>query len=513
MNKSILFLIILAIALGCKPQPDTFEFTISGKIVGQESGQLFFTESNRAGDEISIPFENHKFEYKGTSSHMYLSLVLLDRNFQKGVLPIVIEPGEIILELDVDSIAQKSKVLKGTYNIANQKAQQEFTTLFSGADFKSQETKEKIIDWLKVNNENYMTINLLSSWESFEDFLPLDVLGELMKGIKDKKLKKSREYIQLYSIWLSKKDSLNNVGKKATNFRLPNIDKEMISFNSVAKNKLTFVERSGSWCGNSTRISRELKPIYEKYNENGFEIITIVPELKLDRWEKWINKENFPWINLIELEDDVAKCGKRFSSMLFKGLINPNYLVDQNGEIIATNLSSDALNEIMMQKFEPEEYQKYIDNKWNLPEETYILDKKEAVNSFDELVQKLSGKPFLIDCWATWCSPCLEEFKHNKELKTFLKSKNMEIVYFNFDQSIDESKWLNTIKKHELKGYHLRLNNSFSSDLAKIGFSGSLPAYMIVDSNGEVVEKNAFRPSQKEKLYNQIENGIKKNVP
>ena len=150
---------------------------------------------------------------------------------------------------------------------------------------------------------------------------------------------------------------------------------------------------------------------------------------------------------------------------------------------------------------------------WNLPEEIYILDKEEVVNSFDELVQKLTGKPFLIDCWATWCSPCLEEFKYNEQLHTFLKSKDMELVYINFDDSIDEHKWINTIKKYDLKGYHSRINSSFEKDFANIGFSGQLPTYMIVDSNGVVAERSAFRPSQKEKLYNQIENVLEKNVP
>lgn len=499
--------------MGCKTQPERFEFRISGTIVGQESGQLYFTESNRSGDAISIPYENHTFEYKGTSPYMYSSFILLDLNYQKGALPIVIEPGEIVLELNADSLTQQSKVITGPYSFSMHEAKKEYNILFNGTNFNSSESKHELVKWVKNNSENYWTIFFLSEMESYGDFMPIDVLGECLKSIHDKKLKNSREYIKLYSTWRSKKDSINNIGNKATNFELPNFDNEVINFNSVAKNKLTYVERSGSWCGNSTRKSRELKPLYEKFKGNGFEIITIVPELKLDRWEKWINEEDFPWINLIELEDDVAKRGERYSSMLFKGLINPNYLVDENGKTIATNLSTNALSEILMKKFEPEEYQKYIENKWNLPEETYILDKQEAVNSFSELVQKLSGKPFLIDCWATWCSPCLEEFKHNEQLKTFLKSKSMELVYINFDQSIDESNWLNSIKKHKLKGYHLRLNNSFSSDLTSMGFNGSLPAYMIVDSKGAVVEKNAFRPSQKEKLFNQIENAIKKNVP
>lgn len=90
----------------------------------------------------------------------------------------------------------------------------------------------------------------------------------------------------------------------------------------------------------------------------------------------------------------------------------------------------------------------------------------------------------------------------------------MELVYISFNESIDEITWLNTIKKYNLKGHHLRTNDSFDSDLRKLHLvEGGLPTYMIVDSDGEVVIKDALRPSDKEKLYNQIENAIVKSMP
>ena len=181
---------------------------------------------------------------------------------------------------------------------------------------------------------------------------------------------------------------------------------------------------------------------------------------------------------------------------------------------MATNISTAVLDEMLMKEFEPVVYEEYLKNKWTLPEGVRILDKEETINSFEELVQQLSGKPFFIDCWATWCKPCIEEFSHSEELEAFLKSKDMELVYINFDNSIDEATWLNTIRKYDLKGHHLRKNVSFDYDLYNSGLSsGALPQYMIVDSGGEVVVKDAFRPSDKEKLYNQIENAIVKNVP
>jgi thiol-disulfide isomerase/thioredoxin len=519
MKQIITFMIILAIVVGCTSRSEPFEYTIRGTVIGQDSGQFYMDESIRAGDELAIPFKNHQFEYKGTSPNMFKSSIRLE-DYAGGSYSFIVEPGDIIFELHTDSLAKKSKVQAGYYNLTFQKATKERATLWAENNY----TKERLIALIKDNSKNYGGVYYLLGRERSQDYLPVDELGEILVGVEDKGLKRSREYIKLNSMWLSKKDSINMVGTKAMDFDLLNVNKEVVNFQSVAKDKITYVEKSGSWCGNSTRLSRELKPIYEKYKEKGFEIVTVVPELKLDRWEKWIEKEKFPWINLVELEDDIAKSGISVADMLFRGYGFANYLVDANGDVIATNISSVVLNEMLMQEFDPVSYREYIKNKWSLPEEISILDREEAINSFDELVQQLPGKPFLIDCWVTWHEPCIDDFRFNEHLHTILKSKDMEMVYIYFEESIEETAWLDAIRKYDLKGYHLRINESFRNDLSRLDLNaglplymifesgGGLPLYMIVDSGGEVVVKDAFRPSEKEKLYHQIENAIVKNV-
>jgi len=505
MKNSILILVVLITILGCKRQPEPFEFTISGTIIGKESGQFYLSESPRLGDEIIISFENHSFEYSGSSSYMYTSLIFPDHSLQ-SVFSFVIEPGEIVLELNWDSLREKSVVISGDYNLAMLKAQQESMELFADADFNSDESRGKIINWMIDNSNNISTISMLSSWESFNDFMPIEKLGEFVNSVNDKNLRKSKEFIELYSLWIAKKDNINSVDNKAMNFKLHDREGNNIDFQFASKGKLTFVEKSGSWCGNSTRNTRDLLPVYDKYRENGLEIITIVPESKKDRWHKWLNEEQFPWINLIELDSELPESELSYSNMLFRG---GNYLVDKSGIVIANDLSAETLNEILMKRFEPDAYERHMTEKWEMPENIYILDKENPVKSFDELVKKMSGRPFLIDCWATWCSPCFDEFEYNEQLKAFLETLNMDIVYINFDRPEDETKWINTIRDKNLQGYHFRLNDSFRNDLAGIGFSGGLPAYMIVNEKGEIVEKNAFRPSQTEKLYSQINSALK----
>ena len=139
-----------------------------------------------------------------------------------------------------------------------------------------------------------------------------------------------------------------------------------------------------------------------------------------------------------------------------------------------------------------------------------IINRNNLINNFDDLAKLFSGKLFFIDCWATWCLPSIKEFKYTAELEEFLKSQDIEMVFVNFDDEANEAQWLSFIDRYSLKGNHFQANKSFVQDFLELGFSNRLPTYMIVDEQGNIVEKEAYRPSEKDKLFEQIKNKLKK---
>jgi thiol-disulfide isomerase/thioredoxin len=135
----------------------------------------------------------------------------------------------------------------------------------------------------------------------------------------------------------------------------------------------------------------------------------------------------------------------------------------------------------------------------------YILDRDDPIESFNALTNRLQGKPFYIDRWATWCSPCIDEFTHSEELHKFLQDNKIEIVYLNSDTELDEEKWFDFIVDNNLKGNHVRLDSVLKADLIDKGiFIPMIPQYMIVGREGEIIENSALRPSSGVKLYNQL---------
>jgi thiol-disulfide isomerase/thioredoxin len=148
-----------------------------------------------------------------------------------------------------------------------------------------------------------------------------------------------------------------------------------------------------------------------------------------------------------------------------------------------------------------------------LSPEIDILDIEKPILSIKELITLFPGKPIFIDCWATWCGPCIGDFQFNQPLKEFLKKNKIEMVYIAFEKNPNIEKWRAFIKEYNLTGHHIMINDSIKNDLVKIlqieKSSFTIPKYILIDKNGQIVLKDALRPSDETKLLDQIKMTLK----
>lgn len=116
------------------------------------------------------------------------------------------------------------------------------------------------------------------------------------------------------------------------------------------------------------------------------------------------------------------------------------------------------------------------------------------------------GKKIYIDFWATWCLPCREEFAYKEQLDSLLSMHNITPVLISLDPSSLKEYWASFINKNNLKGFHFLINDALTQDVRRIaGYTKSssgipIPHYIYMDEHGDIVEKNAPRPSEIEKL-------------
>jgi thiol-disulfide isomerase/thioredoxin len=106
------------------------------------------------------------------------------------------------------------------------------------------------------------------------------------------------------------------------------------------------------------------------------------------------------------------------------------------------------------------------------------------------------GKVIYLDLWASWCVPCRAEIPSLKEL--FNQYKNDDrVVFIGIAVSDGQQEWLNAIVKDQPDWLQLldKDNTVWKSYVAN-----SIPRYIVIDKKGNIVNFDAPRPSEKNKI-------------
>lgn len=113
------------------------------------------------------------------------------------------------------------------------------------------------------------------------------------------------------------------------------------------KGKYVLVDFWASWCGPCRKENPNVLKAYNTYHDKGLEILAVSLDDKRDLWEKAIKKDGLPWQHVSDLKGFKNQAAQDY----MVSAIPQNFLINPDGEIIATNLREEKLHSELQRVF------------------------------------------------------------------------------------------------------------------------------------------------------------------
>jgi peroxiredoxin len=359
MKKLIYLFVVAALISGCQTKP---HFVVKCNIAGSDS-VTFLLQKRGLTQYITIDSVMSKegvFKMEGTVDYPdMVMLTAIDAGKRVGFF---LENSKIEITGQIDSLADikvtgsrtqdeykaflaANKVLGLKYSgLQNdiQIAVQTNDTAKQSSIEKELKTMEEDItkmqkDFIKNNPASYFTPLLLESLsldmepaEIEADINSLDTNVAKVLIIKDLKDRVK----SLMSV---------AVGQKAPDFTLNDVNGAPISLSSKFGSKLLLVDFWASWCHPCRMENPNVVKVFNEFHKKGFDVLGVSLDKSKEDWVKAIADDKLTWTHVSDLQYWNNAAAKLYAV----NSIPANFLIDENGVIIARNLrEGDLYNKV-----------------------------------------------------------------------------------------------------------------------------------------------------------------------
>jgi thiol-disulfide isomerase/thioredoxin len=211
------------------------------------------------------------------------------------------------------------------------------------------------------------------------------------------------------------------------------------------------------------------------------------------------NSINVLYDSLEILDQDIRNVTLNARHELFKK--SPNsypavYLLSEAPDLSTNTAFYIGIEKQLTKQYRESYYGKiFVETLAKLRTDLPIQIKLDAINATNKPFNfgDFKNRRFLVlDFWATWCAPCLDEMPSALKFEESLKSKNIGYVFLSYDSRVKT--WQKKSTELGLT-YSYRINETAKPYLMETLNMGNIPRYVVVDNIGNVLLKYAPSPS------------------
>ncbi|HEX8334211.1 MAG TPA: TlpA disulfide reductase family protein [Segetibacter sp.] len=113
----------------------------------------------------------------------------------------------------------------------------------------------------------------------------------------------------------------------------------------------------------------------------------------------------------------------------------------------------------------------------------------------EKVLEQNKGKIILIDVWASWCSPCIQEMPYLAQLRKRYPEDKVVFIPISIDKKV--ASWRQTMSRMSIQknNNYLLLNASRTSFLKQFNIN-VIPRYLLFGKDGKIINDNTPAPSE-----------------
>lgn len=345
----------------------TGKFTVIGNVTGLPDEDVYLEEVGMDGlivIDSTRPDKDGKFEMTGTATEPLLYRLRFSGN--RYVL-LSIDKGNVQVNADYNTIEN--------YQVTGSEPSESLKKLLLVVREHMRDLNEMqiVLDTLRAKNDTAklasattsikeMNVSLTRYLEEYADttkYLPNAIfaaqilnpqaegqfLEAFVQGLparfKDAKLAQdfTAKYNEMQQQMGKQQATATTSGTQAPEISLPDANGKTITLSSF-RGKYVLIDFWASWCGPCRQENPNVVRAYNAYKNKNFTILGVSLDEDKDKWLKAIMKDNLTWTHISDLKGWQSVAARDYQ---VNG-IPANFLVDPNGNIIASNLRGEELS-------------------------------------------------------------------------------------------------------------------------------------------------------------------------
>lgn len=353
---------------------------VSGRIVGSEVKNIYLEEvtplRQTLVDSTTLSDDGgYRFQLRDVSKTPSLYNVVC--NGER--IPLLLAGGDRVTVNSVGSIVRnytvegsdESELLRQFYQafVAGAQRLDEIAQQFAASENASEERQQELMkqytdEYFRIRREQLRFIvenpGSLAAVYALYQRLPGDVY--LFNGDSDVVYYRSvaeaveqkypdSPYVQALLAEVARMDARINLASKITESSYPDLELtdmfgKKIRLSSLA-GKVILLDFWSAELGTSNALNADLKEVYARYADKGFEVYQVAIDTSKPRWITAVQEQQLPWISVTDLR------GRASSALVLYNVqhIPANFLIDRDGTIVAKDLYGRSLETKLAELF------------------------------------------------------------------------------------------------------------------------------------------------------------------